>query len=537
MTVPPVWRVAVCLSGGVDSAVTALLLKRCVHTWADLQAMTAWPSAPPLPLIEIERAVASGAPWSSVVAGGQAEAGPAVSYYPLYMKNWEDTTAHEGWCEISRRDCDDAQAIAHELGLLETTKPLPVVNLSSSFAAECFEPMLEAYRQGRTLNIDVLCNSKIKFGRLMEAVCLDPPTRKADALATGHYARVIAAPPLSLLARPLTAGKDLNDQTVFLSQVADLSRAIFPLGHVFTRKEDVRTLARRCQVAAIRRTAEKTTSTGMCFVGAAARRPPAAVPGSGRAASAPSCTLSFAGFLNDYIPPPHRSPCSNDGRCMETRILDMDAGGAPLLADGFVWDAQAARIRDEYGGCFASFCFTPGQRLRYRPPGLTPAVIKNYYVLCKILSSDLRCIDELHVVEGSDNPSLSTWVVHADQVRLHVSSARLAHLAAASPSVCEYRKNDGTVSVVCLCSVRHQHPPQRARVSWRTEQEEEGEGKTGDRSAGLEVCVEFEAPVRAVTPGQALVAYLPLRLLHPTQSFPDSEGVTDYFVLLSGWIR
>lgn len=175
-------RVIVGLSGGVDSAVAALLLR---------------------------------------------DAGYEV--HGLFMQNWDQDDAY---C-TSAQDYQDARAVARELGVV-----LHRVNFAQEYRQQVFEYLLCEYRAGRTPNPDVLCNRQIKFG-----TCLRYARRLGGALfATGHYARRDDAQDGPALYQGHDSAKD---QTYFLHALerACLEQVLFPLGEL--TKQQVRERARR----------------------------------------------------------------------------------------------------------------------------------------------------------------------------------------------------------------------------------------------------------------------------------------------------
>jgi len=196
-------RVVVGLSGGVDSAVTAWLLKRQGHE----------------------------------VIG-------------IFMKNWEDDDDSE-YCS-SNIDFVDAAAVADVIGI-----EIEHVNFAADYKDRVFAEFLREYDAGRTPNPDVLCNAEIKFKAFLDhAMRLG-----AEKIATGHYARVREAAPGRF---ELLKGLDpLKDQSYFLHRLtqAQLAKTLFPVGEL--PKTEVRRIAAEAGLP----NAKKKDSTGICFIG------------------------------------------------------------------------------------------------------------------------------------------------------------------------------------------------------------------------------------------------------------------------------
>jgi tRNA-uridine 2-sulfurtransferase len=147
----------------------------------------------------------------------------------LFMKNWEDDDTDE-YCS-TRQDFVDAAAAADVIGV-----ELEAVNFAAEYKERVFAEFLREYSAGRTPNPDVLCNAEIKFRAFLDhAMRLG-----ADKIATGHYARVAERNGRFELRRGLDAGKD---QSYFLHRLTQeqLSRAMFPVGDL--EKSEVRRMA------------------------------------------------------------------------------------------------------------------------------------------------------------------------------------------------------------------------------------------------------------------------------------------------------
>jgi tRNA-uridine 2-sulfurtransferase len=183
MSSPSPTRVIVGLSGGVDSAVAALLLKD--EGW-DVQG--------------------------------------------LFMSNWEED--EDSYCTAAE-DYQDARAVARELGI-----PLHRVSFAAEYRQRVFAYFLNEQRAGRTGNPDVLCNREIKFGAALHYA----QRLGAAWFATGHYSRLLRGPAGVELHKALDRSKD---QSYFLHAVAraQLARSLMPLGDL--EKSAVRERARR----------------------------------------------------------------------------------------------------------------------------------------------------------------------------------------------------------------------------------------------------------------------------------------------------
>lgn len=148
----------------------------------------------------------------------------------LFMVNW--TEDEEGYC-TSAQDFQDARAVCEELNI-----PLHRVDFSKEYREKVFQTFLADYAAGKTPNPDVLCNREVKFQPFREhALRLG-----ADHIATGHYARIAHGPDGPRLLQAVDHNKD---QTYFLAAVArqNLERVLFPVGEL--TKPEVRSIAQK----------------------------------------------------------------------------------------------------------------------------------------------------------------------------------------------------------------------------------------------------------------------------------------------------
>jgi len=173
----------------------------------------------------------------------------------VFMQNWHNTegTLH-GSCEWED-DLNFAKMVARKLDI-----PFEYTDLSEEYSKRVVDYMFAEYEKGRTPNPDVLCNREIKFDAFIKVA----EQLGADKVATGHYCRVDSIEKDGETIYRLLAGKDPNkDQSYFLCQLSQqqLSKAMFPIGDLL--KPEVRKIAAEQNLP----NADRKDSQGICFVG------------------------------------------------------------------------------------------------------------------------------------------------------------------------------------------------------------------------------------------------------------------------------
>lgn len=340
-------HVVVGMSGGVDSAVAALLLKR----------------------------------------QGRDVVG-------VFMKNWEEDDEETGVCTAAS-DFEDVKSVCAAIGI-----PYYTVNFAREYRDRVFSYFLDEYSRGRTPNPDVLCNCEIKFRAFLDFAV----STGADALATGHYARLDKTDGVRLL-RARDAGKD---QTYFLAGLTQeqLKNAEFPIGGL--HKSEVRRIAEESGLS----NAAKKDSTGICFIG----------------------ERNFKQFLMQYLP-------AQPGEMVD------ETGKTIGRHDGLMY-------------------YTLGQRRGLGIGGRSDGSGESWFVIGKDLKRNLL------IVQQGEHDELFSLSLEAEQINW---------IAGAAPER----------AFACAAKFRYRQPDQPVRV----------------HVDGAGAHVAFDAPQRAVTPGQWVVLY------------------------------
>ncbi|ODV88721.1 hypothetical protein CANCADRAFT_3368 [Tortispora caseinolytica NRRL Y-17796] len=278
---------------------------------------------------------------SSVVAAQLAQQHSDVR--GIYMANWGDSPvvgSKEPGC--TEREWADVQAVCAQLQI-----PAERINLEKQYWARVFQPMIDAYADGRTPNPDVACNAHIKFGILADNLRARASTGDIW-LATGHYARIMHDPTSNAIVL-MTAIDTTKDQSFFLSTVPSksLANVLFPLGS--TTKKHTRQIANELGL----KTAQNPDSQGLCFVG--------------------ESYSDFSQFLADYI---------------------ADRPG-PIIAHR---DDGSVRLAGDHLGIWN---YTIGQRARVHMHQADPLETGTWFVSRKDAN-----LNTIHIVRGHDNPEL-----------------------------------------------------------------------------------------------------------------------------------
>src|SRR3989338_367457 len=206
-------KVIVGLSGGVDSAVSAALLKR---------------------------------------AGANVVGAFIKTWYPDPSTSLDSTRdkslgASCGWREERR----DAMRVSTHLDI-----PFVTIDLEKEYKASVVDYMISEYKAGRTPNPDVMCNKEVKFGAFLNKAL----AMGADMIATGHYCQSKMVNGKWQMLRGVGESKD-QSYFLYTHNQAQLSKTIFPIGHLL--KSEVRELAKQFKLPV----AEKRDSQGICFLG------------------------------------------------------------------------------------------------------------------------------------------------------------------------------------------------------------------------------------------------------------------------------
>ena len=380
-------RVAVGLSGGVDSAVAAWALKQLGHD----------------------------------VTG-------------VLMRNWDGFDERDDDCAYAD-DRKSARETARAIGIA-----LDEVDFSRTYWHDVFEPFVGAFASGATPNPDLECNRRVKFGALLRHA----RTRLgADYLATGHYARIRRTNGAVELLRGVDRAKD---QSYFLASVTGeaLSRACFPLGEAL--KSDVRDAARALNFTA----AERRSSAGICFIG---RRP-------------------FGEFISEYVE-------SEAGEFVDVETMR----GVP--------GAERHRGLTSY---------TVGQRAKIG------GAAKPWFVVGKNVASNV-----VYVASGPEHEALFCtsamvtepfWIAGAPPADVATLRAKTRYAAALAPVTLTVRDSDDKVDDNDdddATSIPSAFTPSAFTTAYAS--------RVDAAAAEPPLLVEFHAPERAVTPGQAIVFY------------------------------
>ena len=474
--------VAVALSGGVDSFVSAWLLKNALQ------------------------------------AAAVGEKGENIKLKAILMKNWDEREETNSEC-LFDADRRSAKKLAKYLSM-----DLHEVDFCREYWQSVFSPFTESVGRGETPNPDVWCNREIKFGKLLEHV--KGEEIGAKYLVTGHYAEIwreygddnIEQLSSSLKRIELRRAKDeTKDQTYFLASVPSkaLQSVIFPLAKL-RKAEDVIELIARDLLGNVANVLDRKSSAGICFVGK---------------------KRNFSDFVHEYV---QRDPAwFVDVECIKEEnnsllIENSSIGGSSSSSrsssssgissggserGGLEGKGDSNTIDEKYilGECESVHSVTAGQRARI---GGLP---KPYFVVGK--STEEKGSSKVYVCEGGDHPALLTnWCVIKDIHFVHGDDTDALN------SSQQVRVKTRYASPLVPATIGIQPPPSNASSSSRQQQQQQqqkvslfcrsayekatttpsittAKSSPSSSSSPPLLQITFASPEKAVSIGQAVVMY------------------------------
>jgi tRNA-5-taurinomethyluridine 2-sulfurtransferase len=484
--------VAVALSGGVDSFVSAWLLKNALQ------------------------------------AAAVGEKGENIKLKAILMKNWDEREETNSEC-LFDADRRSAKKLAKYLSM-----DLYEVDFCREYWQSVFSPFTESVGRGETPNPDVWCNREIKFGKLLEYV--KEEEIGAKYLVTGHYAEIwreygddnieqSSSSSSSLKRIELRRSKDeTKDQTYFLASVPSkaLESVIFPLAKL-RKAEDVIELIARDLLGNVANVLDRKSSAGICFVGK---------------------KRNFSDFVHEYV---QRDPawfvdveciteensslieknsigCSSNSSSSSSNRSSSSSGISSGGSErgGLEGKGDSNTIDEKYilGECESVHSVTAGQRARI---GGLP---KPYFVVGK--STEEKGSSKVYVCEGGDHPALLTnWCVIKDIRFVHeddtdaLNSSQQVRVKTryASPLVPATIGIPPPPSNAASSSSRQQQQQQKVSLFCRSAYEKAtttpspsspsttAKSSSPSSSSPPLLQITFASPEKAVSIGQAVVMY------------------------------